>query len=118
MTQQKTAKANVQISRDGPYLVSGNLPLSKTTIGTNEKGESIKWEQGQNYPAQAQYALCRCGASKTKPFCDGSHKQIGFDGQETASRKLYREQAVVMRGPTMSLTDNESLCAFARFCDP
>jgi CDGSH-type Zn-finger protein len=118
MTQQKTAHAKVQISKNGPYLVSGNLPLSKTIIGTNEKGESIKWGQGQNYPAQEQYALCRCGESKNKPFCDGSHTQVEFDGTETASRKPYREQATVMRGPTMSLTDNESLCAFARFCDP
>jgi CDGSH-type Zn-finger protein len=116
--QQTKAQAKVQIAKNGPYLVSGNLPLSKTTIGANENGESVKWQPGENYPAQEKYALCRCGASKNKPFCDGSHKTNGFDGAETASRKPYREQAVVMRGPTMSLTDAESLCAFARFCDP
>jgi hypothetical protein len=42
----------------------------------------------------------------------------GFDGTETASRKSYREQAKIIAEPAMSLTDVESLCAFARFCDP
>jgi CDGSH-type Zn-finger protein len=116
----KTTKnaAKVQIDKDGPYIVSGNLPLSKEIIGTNQAGESVKWKQGQKFPAQAQYALCRCGLSANKPFCDGSHAKAGFDGTETASRKPYLDQAKIMRGPAMSLTDVERLCAFARFCDP
>ncbi len=118
MNTQNPAGANVRISKDGPYLVSGELPLRKEIIGTNDAEESIKWQPGQAYPAKAQYALCRCGHSATKPFCDGSHAKVGFDGTETASRKPYLEQAEVLRGPTMSLTDVESLCAFARFCDP
>lgn len=118
MTQSPKTRARVQITKNGPYLVSGNLPLSKTFIGTNENGESVKWQSAETFPAQENYALCRCGSSKNKPFCDGSHAKIGFHGEETASRRLYREQAVVMRGPTMSLTDAENLCAFARFCDP
>lgn len=110
--------ANVQISKDGPYMVSGNLPLSKEIIGTDADGASVRWEHGRKYPRQTQYALCRCGNSANKPFCDGTHAKIHFDGTETASRKPYLEQAKVLRGPTMSLTDVESLCAFGRFCDP
>jgi CDGSH-type Zn-finger protein len=118
MNQQKRAGAKVQISKNGPYIVSGDIPLSKEIIGANADGESVKWEQKQKYPSQRQYTLCRCGHSANKPFCDGSHARVGFDGKETASRQPYLEQAKVIQGPTMSLTDVESLCAFARFCDP
>jgi CDGSH-type Zn-finger protein len=118
MSQQKATHAQIQISKDGPYLVKGDLPLTKQTIGTNAAGESIEWTAGPTYPAQSQYALCRCGRSAAKPFCDGSHKKVGFDGTETASREPYRRQAKTTRGPSMSLTDAEGLCAFARFCDP
>jgi CDGSH-type Zn-finger protein len=118
MNQEKTAGAKVQIKLNGPYLVSGDLPLSKEIIGTNKDDESVAWTRGQDYPAQAKYALCRCGRSANKPFCDGTHAKIGFDGTETASRLPYLEQAEVTKGPTMSLADVDSLCAFARFCDP
>jgi CDGSH-type Zn-finger protein len=114
----KDIAAKVKVSENGPYLVSGGLPLSKETIGVDAAGASVRWEQGQAFPSQPRYALCRCGHSANKPFCDGTHAKIGFDGTETASRAPYLEQAKVMRGPTMSLTDVEALCAFGRFCDP
>src|SRR4029077_16838568 len=108
----------VVISNNGPYLVSGDVPLAKQTIVTDREGESQQWRQGDGYPAQEWYQLCRCGKSKTKPFCDGTHEKIGFDGTETAPRTTYREQAQVLEGPVLALTDAQSLCAGARFCDP
>jgi CDGSH-type Zn-finger protein len=108
----------VTILRNGPYLVRGSVPLVKLTIGVNAAGESVRWEKGETYPAQEQYALCRCGASRKKPFCDGAHARAGFDGTETASRDPYLQQAEVIDGPALRLTDAEPLCAFARFCDP
>jgi CDGSH-type Zn-finger protein len=110
--------AKIQITKDGPYLVSGGLPLSEQRIVTNAEGESLDYREGRQYPAPPQYALCRCGQSTDKPFCDGSHKKVRFDGTETASRERYLKQAETIAGPTVSLTDAESLCAFARFCDP
>ena len=118
MDSQNPTGMKIKITKNGPYLVSGTVPLCKEVIGANEGGESVQWEPGQTYPAQAQYALCRCGHSANKPFCDGTHVKVGFDGTETASRQPYLEQVKLMRGPAMSLTDAESLCAFARFCDP
>lgn len=113
----KSNEMKVTITKDGPYLVSGGVPLGKESIGTNEKGESMEWVPGERYPVQDTYALCRCGHSSKKPFCDGTHKKIGFHGTETASRESYLDMAEEIDGPTLALTDAEPLCAFARFCD-
>ena len=118
MNEKIAVPARVQITANGPYKVSGGLPLAREVIGTNADGESVQWQQGRKLPSQSQYALCRCGHSANKPFCDGTHTKSGFDGTEIASRKAYLDQAKVVRGPAMSLTDVEGLCAFARFCDP
>jgi len=114
MSSHKT----ITVSRNGPYIVSGSVSLRLETIGVNAAGESTEWVEGNAFPASAQYALCRCGNSNKKPFCDGTHAKIGFDGTETASRKPVTEQAQVLDGPSMQLADAEVLCAFARFCDP
>ncbi len=74
--------------------------------------------EGQSFDTKSDYKLCRCGRSKTKPFCDDTHKRIRFEGRETASRSPYARQAETFDGPTLTLSDAEHLCAFARFCDP
>ena len=74
----------VKITKNGPYLVSGNLPLAKERSIIGEEGEPEFWKKGENYPKQEDYALCRCGNSKNKPFCDGSHIYCKFnDGDES-----------------------------------
>jgi CDGSH-type Zn-finger protein len=108
----------VTVTRDGPYMVQGNIPLSVQSIGGDAQGGSEAWIEGKTYPPQEKYALCRCGHSKNKPFCDGTHAKIGFNGSETASREPYAEQAQSFDGPALMLTDAEDLCAFGRFCDP
>jgi CDGSH-type Zn-finger protein len=118
MNKPIATAAQVQIAKNGPYLVSGSLPLLTETIGANQEGDSVKWIPGPAHPPQASYALCRCGQSAQKPFCDGTHARVAFDGTETASREPYLDQAKRIEGPTMSLTDADALCAFARFCDP
>src|SRR5579863_3020545 len=111
--------SNVQITvtKNGPYLVAGNVPVAEQHIVTNNEGDSLEWQEGKQFQHDAQFALCRCGHSKNKPFCDGTHARVGFDGTETASRESYAEQAEEFVGPKMVLKDANALCAFARFCD-
>jgi CDGSH-type Zn-finger protein len=117
MTEPKI-EGRVSVEENGPYVFTGDIPLAKQTIATNAQGDSEIWTQGHRYPARQKYALCRCGQSNTKPFCDGTHAKVGFDGTETASRKPYLNQAKTLDGPVLTLTDVTSLCAFGRFCDP
>lgn len=60
----KGGKLNIKSLDDGPLLLSGNIKM------TNGSGR-FAW-QG------SEVALCRCGASNNKPFCDGSHVAVGF----------------------------------------
>jgi CDGSH-type Zn-finger protein len=108
----------IVVSKDGPYLVSGNIPLSVQVITPNKEGFSWDWKQGKTFDTKPDYELCRCGRSKTKPFCDGTHNKIRFDGKLTATRTPFARQAETFDGPTLMLSDAENLCAFARFCDP
>ena len=118
MNESHRPSPKIDIVADGPYSVSGGLPLCEQWIVTNAEGESLDYRDGKKYPLQPQYALCRCGQSGGKPFCEGTHETVQFDGTETASHQPYIDQAVTIEGATMLLTDQESLCAFARFCDP
>lgn len=106
------------IDKNGPYIVSGDIPLTVEIITNNKDGFSWDWKQGKTFETKSEYYLCRCGNSKNKPFCDGTHAKINFDGKETASKEPYVKQAQTMDGPTLQLSDQENLCAFARFCDP
>ena len=56
----------LSILKDGPILVKGGFEMIDDQGNVVEGGESV--------------ALCRCGASANKPFCDGSHKKVGFSG--------------------------------------
>ncbi len=108
----------IKITRNGPYRVEGGVPLAKRVFVSDAEGASRGWRQGESFETQGTYSLCRCGQSADKPFCDGTHARIGFDGTETASRDSYVDQSDLIEGPTLLLTDTESLCAYARFCDP
>ena len=56
---------NIKIRDNGPYIVEGEFTLTDM--------------QGNPIPV-VKKALCRCGGSTTKPFCDGTHSKIGFQG--------------------------------------
>lgn len=106
----------ITILRHGPYRVTGGLPLKKEIIISDAEGTAVEWREGERYPLKESCILCRCGRSKTMPYCDGTHAKTGFDGTETASRKPFIEQAETYAGPGLVLKDAVKLCAIARFC--
>lgn len=65
----------IKVRTDGPYLVTGPIEL------VTAAGEPIPFNP------EKPVALCRCGASVTKPFCDGTHSRIGFRGAVAARRE-------------------------------
>jgi CDGSH-type Zn-finger protein len=106
-------KPKIKIIKDGPYIVSGNVLLSEKIIVSN--GKNNKFEEGREFPQEGTYALCRCGKSKNKPYCDGAHEYYDFNGKETASKAKYEDRADVFEGPDLYLSD-DGRCAYARFC--
>jgi CDGSH iron-sulfur domain-containing protein 3 len=62
----------IKVRESGPYLVRGKVTLTDA--------------DGNFYSVEGEtMALCRCGGSQTKPFCDGTHKTNGFIGIERAA---------------------------------
>jgi CDGSH-type Zn-finger protein len=62
----------ITIRPNGPYVVEGEVELVDPTGATVDTTE------------RPRIALCRCGASVTKPFCDGTHSKVGFQAAEAA----------------------------------
>lgn len=106
----------VKVTKNGPYVLSGGIPVMEQAIGTDNEGTPNKWLPGKKYARQEKCGLCRCGESKNKPFCDGTHTKINFDGTETAGQETFLHQAKEIDGPSLKLKDVEILCASARFC--
>ncbi|MDA8441298.1 MAG: CDGSH iron-sulfur domain-containing protein [Peptococcaceae bacterium] len=106
-------KYKIKILQNGPYLVTGNVPLSEKIIVS--KGRTKILKDGRILPQAEVYALCRCGKSQNAPFCDGSHERVGFLGTERASRENFAARADVLEGPELDLLD-DNRCAYARFC--
>ena len=87
--------------RNGGPLVTLRLPVLN---GPN--GEVLKTR-----PAMA---LCRCGASKNKPYCDGSHNEIGFDSSPSEDRS--KDEILTYEGEEITIHYNRLLCSHAAEC--
>ena len=68
-------EVTIKVRENGPYLVTGPVTL------TDSDGSVYELPEGKS-----RLALCRCGRSSTKPFCDKTHREVGFDAPERAVR--------------------------------
>ncbi|OQD59607.1 hypothetical protein MBBAR_1c00010 [Methanobrevibacter arboriphilus JCM 13429 = DSM 1125] len=106
----------IKITKDGPYIVTGNIPLHNEIIACDEEGNTIGFKEKEKIDSSETYTLCRCGESKNKPFCDGSHLKINFDGTEVVSKKIYEESLTTFETDKIRLDDAIELCDHSRFC--
>jgi len=108
----------IKVTENGPYLLFGTPPMDEQIIVPNEEGASWVYRAGRHFETGGEpCALCRCGASRNKPYCTGDHVRHRWNPEEVASRTPLLDDAEEYHGPRLILADNELYCAFARFCD-
>ncbi len=92
--------ATIQARPNGPYLVKGV--------------DDLRDAAGQPIGHEPVFALCRCGGSKNKPFCDSTHKTNGFSGTRISDGSS--DKVDTYRAPGITIRDNRSICAHAGIC--
>jgi CDGSH-type Zn-finger protein len=97
---QAELERGIRTAANGPYLV------------TNV--ERLRDWLGRDLPVRPQLALCRCGASAIKPYCDGSHARVGFSDQKSPDRMPDRRDTYV--GLQVTVYDNRGICQHSGFC--
>ena len=99
MSDEKRPK--IKPATNGPLLVQGMEKIVRYTDGKAfEGGDSV--------------ALCRCGSSKNKPYCDGTHSKIGFSSEKDSNRVANRRESY--EGNGVVVHDNRGVCAHAGRC--
>jgi CDGSH-type Zn-finger protein len=93
-------KPVIAVMKNGPYMIRGL--------------EHLKNSEGKELPVQPVVALCRCGASKKKPYCDGSHIGIGFSGEKDPNREAGKVNE--WKGKGITIVDNTDVCCRDMSC--
>lgn len=115
MPDGQPGQPNIQVLQNGPYRVTG-VRLFRLRKVLDQQGGAVEWERTSDLDAGDTFDLCRCGASASKPFCDGSEEQIGFDGTETADRGPTADRRQGYGDGPAVLTDDPTICSRAGFC--
>jgi CDGSH-type Zn-finger protein len=116
--EDQPAGKSIKIKKNGPYVVSGDVPLVRKTQVVSEYGEPLTWQlQEKLETEEGEYYLCRCGQSSDKPFCDGTHRKVGFDGTESADTgPTERRQGTYRGGTRLVVKKDPTLCMESGFC--
>lgn len=117
MTDKKSNKGRIIVRRNGPYRVEGAIPLVRKTQVVSEFGEPLNWKKEADLITEDPYFLCRCGHSSNKPFCDATHRSIGFEGTESADTNTFADRHKIdERGNGIVVKSDHSLCMDSGFC--
>lgn len=100
MSENKYKKPAVVLTRYNPYLVVGI--------------EEIESSDGDKFKMENVTALCRCGGSSHKPYCDGTHSKIEFDGSRDEGLKPGKTRSY--EGKDITINDNRRVCAHDGNC--
>lgn len=107
--------AEISVQANGPYRVSGSIPLVRVHVVESEQDEPVAWATDDPIDAPDTYFLCRCGSCTNKPFAnDGGCSD--FDGTEAAPAGAYAERAKTLGGTTVTVLDDRKICSHAGFC--
>ena len=106
----------IKVERNGPYIVRGGPPMVEKSEEMSEVGEPLSWIRGEVLRSGGNYALCRCGKCNKKPFCDDTHKEIGFEGTEAADTGPISDRWTTFDGPKIVIQDDHSICMHSGFC--
>ncbi len=111
-----TDERKISITEGGPYMVSGSVPIATKTPIVAENGQKLTWKTEAPGDVKAKVALCRCGASDNKPYCDGTHGRIEWDSTDNSPEGTYNERAKGYGGDGIEVFDDRPLCVHAGFC--
>jgi len=99
-------KPKIACTPNGPYYLLNDMQATPVPNLRRASGEGCVTVRG--------VALCRCGASKNKPFCDGSHSAVGF--RDTNAADPGKDKRRSYAGKRITILDNRSICSHAGFC--
>jgi CDGSH-type Zn-finger protein/nitrite reductase/ring-hydroxylating ferredoxin subunit len=107
----------IEITENGPYKVSGDIPITAKHMVRSDLGEPTTWATDETLPHDDPVWLCRCGRSQHKPFCDGTHETWDFDGTETDSNEPFFERSKTYEGAGVTVHRVGVICQHASFCE-